>query len=518
MSTGTSYYYYGSSSADYGSSSYSTYTSYPSTQGSFTYTTDNGEVDGSECLNYVYLVWVYFLFYIGAGYPSYYYPYIIATLLDTVPQECGGTAGENTGSGLDNSALSLLSLQQSYPFGGAGAGSGGVQIALSPGQSYAGYGSSGTGTNSLSAYGIQQPQVVVPQGYNYAGSGVQQGSLGSLGGFGRRRRRSIDARAKLSKVQQKKKYYSMKIIKSARDGLGKKTSSVDNKKQTKATKRKDARQYANIEKRKNVREKELGRSENKPKQRSSTDLRVMERKEERQLENIEDRTDIRKTDREKSKQKNVEKRIKTRKQTRSKNKKVNRNERKKKRKEKRKKVRKQKAMRIENSSLGKRIPKGKLQEFRTKYLRGRSKTKGYTSFKFLNNLDFPFSDTGSLRRDFRQLVKKKVINKLPDYCEEVKMEKLQKVKEDCKKRAKRIKERIVKRLGKNKNGVSKQNKSGNIRKIKTTPSTYKNPKAKAIMQKKRKIPQKKNHTVKKQKKKTQPKTKKKKVKTSKFNP
>ena len=42
-------------------------------------------------MNYVYLVWVYFLFYIGAGYPSYYYPYIIATLLDSVPQECGGT-------------------------------------------------------------------------------------------------------------------------------------------------------------------------------------------------------------------------------------------------------------------------------------------------------------------------------------------------------------------------------------------------------------------------------------------
>ena len=46
-------------------------------------------------------------------------------------------AGENTGSGLDNSALSLLSLQQSYPFPGAG-GSGGVQIALGPGQTYAG--------------------------------------------------------------------------------------------------------------------------------------------------------------------------------------------------------------------------------------------------------------------------------------------------------------------------------------------------------------------------------------------
>ena len=30
----------------------------------------------------------------GAGYPSSYYPYIIATLVDTVPQECGGTGGQ----------------------------------------------------------------------------------------------------------------------------------------------------------------------------------------------------------------------------------------------------------------------------------------------------------------------------------------------------------------------------------------------------------------------------------------
>ena len=30
----------------------------------------------------------------GAGYPSSYYPYIIATLVDTVPQQCGGTGGQ----------------------------------------------------------------------------------------------------------------------------------------------------------------------------------------------------------------------------------------------------------------------------------------------------------------------------------------------------------------------------------------------------------------------------------------
>ena len=42
-------------------------------------------------LSYVYLTWVYFLFYLGAGYPTHYYPYIISTLLNFVPTECGGT-------------------------------------------------------------------------------------------------------------------------------------------------------------------------------------------------------------------------------------------------------------------------------------------------------------------------------------------------------------------------------------------------------------------------------------------
>merc|ERR1712037_960477 len=56
---------------------------------------------------------VYFLFYVGAGYPSSYYPYIIATLVDTVPQECGGTGGQTEGESLlTSSALNLLSLQQ----------------------------------------------------------------------------------------------------------------------------------------------------------------------------------------------------------------------------------------------------------------------------------------------------------------------------------------------------------------------------------------------------------------------
>ena len=45
----------------------------------------------------------------------------------------------------------------------------------------------------------------------------------------------------------------------------------------------------------------------------------------------------------------------------------------------------------------------------------------------------------------RRLVEKRVITQLPDYCEEVKLEKDKKVKAECKKRAKRIKERILAR-------------------------------------------------------------------------
>lgn len=504
----SSYYYY-----DESSTYASTYTSYTSSTGSsFTYTTPFGDyppqsgVDGSECLNYVYLVWVYFLFYIGAGYPSYYYPYIIATLLDSVPQECGGTAGENTGSSLDSSSLALLSLQQSYPFGGTG--SAGVQIALSPGQSYAGYGSSGTGTNSLSAYGIQQPQVVVPQGSGYSAYGAQQGSLASFG----RKRRAVEPRDKYSKVQRKKKYTSMKKIKTTKKRMGKKISSKNVK--SKAIERKGERQIQNKLGRKDNRQDEkeakLERTQSKkskPKERNVIDLRVMERKEDRQLENIEDRKDTRQEERENDQQRNIEKRTKERKQTRSKTKKGNRQERKKKRKEKRKKERKRKSRKIENSLLGKAIPKGRVKEFKKKFISGKMKTKGFSSFKFLDNLDFPYSDSGSLRGDFRQLVKKKVINKLPDYCEEVKIEKSQKIKEDCKKRAKRIRERIIGRLGKNKQavGASKQKKYGksSSKQKKNTNGNLKNKQGKKKMNnsKKRTTKKKKKDISKKKKKK-----------------
>jgi hypothetical protein len=40
---------------------------------------------------YVYLVWVYFLYYVGLGYPSFYYPYILSLLLQYIPDSCGGT-------------------------------------------------------------------------------------------------------------------------------------------------------------------------------------------------------------------------------------------------------------------------------------------------------------------------------------------------------------------------------------------------------------------------------------------
>merc|ERR1712130_682919 len=102
MSTTYDYYYY---------DTYGTSTSY----GDYYYFSSSTEasVGGSECLNYIYLVWVYFLFYVGAGYPSSYYPYIIATLVDTVPQECGDTGGQTEGESLlTSSALNLLSLQQ----------------------------------------------------------------------------------------------------------------------------------------------------------------------------------------------------------------------------------------------------------------------------------------------------------------------------------------------------------------------------------------------------------------------
>ena len=70
-------------------------------------------------MNYIYLVWTYFLFYLGAGYPTWYYPYIIATLLDLVPSECGGTGGDG-GTSDSLSLLSLLETNNGLGFSGTG--------------------------------------------------------------------------------------------------------------------------------------------------------------------------------------------------------------------------------------------------------------------------------------------------------------------------------------------------------------------------------------------------------------
>ena len=75
-------------------------------------------------------------------------------------------------------------------------------------------------------------------------------------------------------------------------------------------------------------------------------------------------------------------------------------------------------------------------------------TRNVKNFKFLQNVQNPYSDQGTLRSDFRKIVQQKMIQKLPDYCEQTILEKLEKDKKrkDCANRAKRIKERIKKRL------------------------------------------------------------------------
>ena len=118
--------------------------------------------------------------------------------------------------------------------------------------------------------------------------------------------------------------------------------------------------------------------------------------------------------------------------------------RKKKRKQKRKQKR-QRMRRIEKSAMSK-VPKEKIRGFRLNFNKGKIKTKSKPQFKFLQNLQFPFNEAGSLRSDFRKVVQSKVINKLPDYCEQSVLEENEKRKKECAQRAKRIKERIVERL------------------------------------------------------------------------
>ena len=132
----------------------------------------------------------------------------------------------------------------------------------------------------------------------------------------------------------------------------------------------------------------------------------------------------------------------------SKKEKKRKEKRKRKRKGKRKQKRRQKRQRmrsIEKSQLS-QVPKGRVREFRLKFNKGKLQTRTVQKFKFLANLEFPFSDEGRLRSDFRKVVREKVINKLPDYCEQAVLAKSDKEKKECANRAKRIRDRVTQRL------------------------------------------------------------------------
>ena len=80
------------------------------------------------------------------------------------------------------------------------------------------------------------------------------------------------------------------------------------------------------------------------------------------------------------------------------------------RKEKRRRRRKQKRAklrRIEDSRLGKPVPKEKLEMFRENFRRGKEKVEGA---KILRAVENPFEKRGRLRSDFRQLVREKVVS------------------------------------------------------------------------------------------------------------
>ena len=83
------------------------------------------------------------------------------------------------------------------------------------------------------------------------------------------------------------------------------------------------------------------------------------------------------------------------------------------RKERRKRRRKQKRAklrRIEDSRLGKPIPKEKMEIFRENFQRGKKRVGISKQDKFLKNVDNPFEVGGRLRSDFRQLVREKVLD------------------------------------------------------------------------------------------------------------
>ena len=142
--------------------------------------------------------------------------------------------------------------------------------------------------------------------------------------------------------------------------------------------------------------------------------------------------------------KNLKKVLKQKKKRKLKRKQKRKQKKKGKRKQKKKRKR-QRMKRFESSKLAK-IPSNRIREFRLKFNKGKLKVKGNRSLTFLSSLEFPFSESGNLRSDFRKIVQQKVINKLPDFCEQAALVNSQKDKEDCASRAKRIRQRITERL------------------------------------------------------------------------
>ena len=65
-----------------------------------------------------------------------------------------------------------------------------------------------------------------------------------------------------------------------------------------------------------------------------------------------------------------------------------------------------KLRRIEDSRLGKPVPKEKMKMFRENLRRGKEKVG---ESKILKNVENPFEKRGRLRSDFRQLVREKVV-------------------------------------------------------------------------------------------------------------
>jgi len=170
------------------------------------------------------------------------------------------------------------------------------------------------------------------------------------------------------------------------------------------------------------------------------------RKQSREKEKVSERKSARKSSRkgQRSKKRKSAKSSKRKKQRKRKRKLSG--EKKRSRKERRRRRRKQeraKLRRIEDSRLGKPVPEEKMEMFRENFRRGKEKVGGS---KILKNVENPFEKRGRLRSDFRKLVREKVIQKLPDYCEQARLGKGDEEKRaDCSRRARRIRERIEKR-------------------------------------------------------------------------